>query len=270
MSEFLNIDSQQSKSAKSSIIQHVGVSKKVILMRIYASIISASLWTCFALNPSMAQPTDYEWVADACRNKSKVATHPIFHISDASQLKTEKLDTATFKVLNDIYLEPDSTDYWRSDMANIEEKALNSGKLGELLIGKTSEEVVNLIGPPRITTGSIEGWHESITGQVNAVYFMGYQPTGVCITYSKNICKAAEAIKFKDLEPMEHAAFVAARKFALGKSGDEISKYLRHELKESSIEGLDSASFDVGESWNWEFHFTRGKCDGVSELVTLH
>ena len=90
--------------------------------------ISLSLLFLLAVSHSCTSAAAGNWIADACRNKSDHCIHPIFQIDLISELWLRKLDSATFKKLNDIYLQPDATAYWRSDMEAMEEMA----RFGEL------------------------------------------------------------------------------------------------------------------------------------------
>ena len=148
--------------------------------------ISLLLLFLLAVSHSCTSAAAGNWIADACRNKSDHCIHPIFQIDLISELWLRKLDSATFKKLNDIYLQPDATDYWRSDMEAMEEMAI-FGKLSDLIKGKTSQEVVHLIGEPRITTRDLQAGHDTISDPQSSLYYFGFNGVKVCLTYSNNI-----------------------------------------------------------------------------------
>jgi hypothetical protein len=224
--------------------------------------ISLLLLFLLAVSHSCTSAAAGNWIADACRNKSDHCIHPIFQIDLISELWLRKLDSATFKKLNDIYLQPDATDYWRSDMEAMEEMAI-FGKLSDLIKGKTSQEVVHLIGEPRITTRDLQAGHDTISDPQSSLYYFGFNGVKVCLTYSNNICVAVNRNLYD--ASIEDAAFETTKAFALSKPPEEIAKYLRHDLIASK--DLTTMVFRVGIGREWSFHFTNGKCDHASNCI---
>jgi len=151
-------------------------------------------------------------------------------------------------------------------MAAIEEMALFGGRLSDLLKGKTSQEVAQLIGEPRITTGTVKGWNDSVTNQQNSLYFFGFNSLSVCVTYSKNICVLVNRVQYEAF-PIEEAAFKRLKAFSLGKPPAEIAKYLQHDL--TSTKDIGIRTFSVGQDREWTFHFENGKCVDVCDSVLL-
>lgn len=215
-----------------------------------------------AVSHSCTSAAADNWIADACRNKSGDCRHPIFQINFISELWLRKIDSDTFKKLNDIYLQPDSSDYWRSDMEAMEEMAIY-GKLSDLVKGKTSQEVVQLIGEPRITTRALKAGPDTLSDPQSALYYFGFNGVKVCLTYSRNICFAVNRNLYD--ASIEDAAFETTKAFALGKPPEEIAKHLQHDL----IATKDSTTmvFRMGIGREWSFHFTNGKCDHASNCI---
>ena len=226
--------------------------------------ISLLLLFLLAVSHSCTSAAAGNWIADACRNKSDHCIHPIFQIDLISELWLRKLDSATFKKLNDIYLQPDATDYWRSDMEAMEEMAI-FGKLSDLIKGKTSQEVVHLIGEPRITTRDLQAGHDTISDPQSSLYYFGFNGVKVCLTYSNNICVAVNRNLYD--ASIEDAAFETTKAFALGKPPEEIAKHLKHDL--IANKDLSTMVFRMGIGREWSFHFTNGKCDDASNCIVL-
>ncbi len=224
--------------------------------------ISLLLLFLVAFSHSCTSAAAGNWIADACRNKSNHCIHPIFQIDLISELWLRNLDSATFKKLNDIYLQPNATDYWRSDMEAMEEMAI-FGKLSDLIKGKTSQEVVHLIGEPRITLRALQSGHDTLCDQQSSLYYFGFNGVKVCLTYINNICVAVNRNLYD--ASIEDAAFDTTKAFALGKPPEEIAKYLRHDL--IANKDLTTMVFRVGIGREWSFHFTNGKCDDASNCI---
>lgn len=217
-----------------------------------------------AVSNSCTSAAADNWIADACRNKSGDCRHPIFEVNFISELWLRKLDSATFKKLNDIYLQPNATDYWRSDMEAMEEMAI-FGKLSDLIKGKTSQEVVQLIGEPRVTTRALQAGPDTLSDPQSALYYFGFNGVKVCLTYSRNICVAVNRNLYD--ASIEDAAFETTKAFALGKPPEEIAKHLKHDL--IVHKDLSTMVFMVGLDHEWHFHFTKGKCDHASNRIVL-
>lgn len=151
-------------------------------------------------------------------------------------------------------------------MAALEEMALFGGKLGELIKGKTSQEVVQLIGEPRLTTSNLNVGQSARSDHKIALYFFGFNGLEVSLTYRKNICIAVNRVQI-EARRIEELAFQTTKAFALGKPRDEIAKFLQHDLTETK--DLKSLVFRIGLSREWSFHFSGGKCDDVRDFVVL-
>jgi len=150
-------------------------------------------------------------------------------------------------------------------MDAMEEMAIY-GKLSDLVKGKTSQEVVQLIGEPRITTRALKAGPDTLSDPQSALYYFGFNGVKVCLTYNRNICVAVNRNLYD--ASIEDAAFETTKAFALGKPPEEIAKHLKHDL--IANKDLSTMVFMVGLDHEWHFHFTNGKCDGISNGVVLH
>lgn len=211
----------------------------------------------------------------------KPIIHPTLHVSDPAQLNTDQLDCAAFRRLNDRYLNEDNRDYYRAEIVKIEEKALLSDRLNELLKGRSPSEVTERIGLPRITAGRISD-ETIIDGDRNWLYYFGYLPFAVRVAFQDNRCIRAYPCQFKETRAIEKIALLELKKHAVGKSADDIEKYLHHKLYANFIPapqlypipvvngGPAEKRFDVGSDFVWDFHFVDGKCTEITDSIVLN
>lgn len=210
--------------------------------------------------------------------------HPIFHVSDPARIQIDLLECSTYKGLNDCYLADDAHRFYRKEIIDMEEQVLKSDRLGKLLIGHTPAEITELIGLPRITTGRTADLNSG-GGDRNWLYYFGYLPIAVQVTYQSNRCISTSLCSFAEIKLIEEEALLELKKHAIGKSEKQIEEYLHHKLisrdlvlpppvqTSSSIHIVHEApfekEFDVGGDFVWTFHFTDGKCTEIQESVIL-
>ena len=210
--------------------------------------------------------------------------HPIFHVSDPARIQIDQLECSTYKGLNDCYLADDAHQFYRKEIIDMEEQVLESDRLGKLLIGHTPAEITELIGLPRITTGRTADLNSG-GGDRNWLYYFGYLPIAVRVTYQSNRCISTSLCSFAEIKLIEEEALLELKKHAIGKSEKQIEEYLHHKLisrdlvlpppvqTSSSIHIVHEApfekEFDVGGDFVWTFHFTDGKCTEIQKSVIL-
>ena len=210
--------------------------------------------------------------------------HPIFHVSDPARIQIDLLECSTYKGLNDCYLADDAHRFYRKEIIDMEEQVLKSDRLGKLLIGHTPAEITELIGLPRITTGRTADLNSG-GGDRNWLYYFGYLPIAVQVTYQSNRCISTSLCSFAEIKLIEEEALLELKKHAIGKSEKQIEEYLHHKLISRDLvlpppvqtsspihivhEAPFEKEFDVGGDFVWTFHFTDGKCTEIQESVIL-
>ena len=210
--------------------------------------------------------------------------HPIFHVSDPARIQIDQLECSTFKSLNDRYLADDARRFYRQEIIDMEEQVLGSDRLGKLLIGHTPAEITELIGLPRITAGRIADLNSG-GGDRNWLYYFGYLPIAVRVTYQSNRCISTSLCEFAEIKLIEEEALLELKKHAIGKSEDQIEDYLHHKLTPRDLllpppvqssspihivhEAPIEKEFVIGGDFVWTFHFTDGKCTEIHESIQL-